>query len=206
MHLQHFIWKLWSMSRVSWHIKPDLYISLCVAILLLPVRWVLAWFLAAFVHELCHYTVLRLCGYRVLGISVGASGAEILTEEVTGWKGVLCALAGPAGGLLLLFLLHVAPRVALCGFVQSFYNLLPIYPLDGGQAVESLLHMLPNPMLADRIIRWVERSVIAVLVGAGVYAVIFLDLGILPLAMIAAFLWKTGKIKIPCKESLKRVQ
>ena len=49
-------------------------------------------------------------------------------------KELICALAGPAGGLILLIFARWIPRIAICAAVQALYNLLPVYPLDGGRA------------------------------------------------------------------------
>ena len=54
---------------------------------------------------------------------------------------LVCVLAGPAASLLLLLLVRPFPRLALCGFVQGVYNLLPLGRLDGARAV-ACLHSL----------------------------------------------------------------
>lgn len=55
---------------------------------------------------------------------------------------LIAVLAGPAASLLLLSLVRVFPRVAICGLIQGIYNLLPIYPLDGGKALRCLMALV----------------------------------------------------------------
>ena len=118
------------------------WIFLAVLTLLLPVNWVISAVIAAAVHELCHIAALRILDIPVLGIRIGASGAILDTGTMTCPQELLCALAGPAGSLLLFLLLHVCPRIALCGLMQGLYNLLPIFPLDGGRAIKCGIRML----------------------------------------------------------------
>jgi hypothetical protein len=50
-------------------------------------------------------------------------------------------VAGPAGSFLLLFVARWLPLVAICGFIQGSYNLLPLGTMDGGRVVACLLRV-----------------------------------------------------------------
>ena len=116
------------------HIQPEFYILIAASLLILPFRWVLAWFVASAIHELCHYITLRACDVNIYSVTLGISGAVIETEAISPRHEFLSAVAGPLGGLFLLLLRTHIPHVAICALVQSMFNLLPIYPLDGGRA------------------------------------------------------------------------
>jgi len=122
-------------------ITPGFFIYLATAILLLPLKWVCAWFVASAFHEFFHYFALRLCGVRIFTIRISSSGAIMETEAMHTSPEILCALAGPLGGLLLLVLLRIFPAIAICAFVQSVFNLLPIYPFDGGRALRAIIRV-----------------------------------------------------------------
>ena len=112
---------------------------LASAILLLPLKLVVGWLLAVLVHESFHYLALRMCRVQVRGLRIAAHGVIMETEPLGGFKGFFCALAGPVGGFLLILLRRQMPYTAICGFLQSCYNLIPIRPLDGGRALHYLL-------------------------------------------------------------------
>ena len=120
-------------------ISPYVYIMLPAALLVLPIPWALGWCIAVFVHELGHYIALRLCRVPICLIEITPFGICMHTGQMSGGETLLCALAGPLFGLLLLGLSSYMPYTALCAFLQSLFNLLPIYPMDGGRALRASL-------------------------------------------------------------------
>jgi Zn-dependent protease len=63
-------------------------------------------------------------------------------EPLTPWQELLCASAGPAGSILLLVFLHDFPELSVCGIAHGIYNLLPVYPLDGGRCAYSICRLI----------------------------------------------------------------
>ncbi len=131
-------------------VTPGFLIQLATAILLLPINWVAAWLFAAVFHESCHYIVLRLYNVRVFSMRIGFSGAIIETEPMQPKQELLTALAGPFGGLVLLLLIRIFPRIAICALLQSLFNLLPIYPFDGGRALRASISWLRAKTLSEK--------------------------------------------------------
>ena len=180
--------------------KPVFFFTVCVAILLLPMQLVVCWILAAAIHELGHYLALRATGTKVFKITIGAMGAIMETEPMTGWKSIVCALAGPFSGLLLMFLMRPFPLLAFCGLIQSACNLLPLLPLDGGRAVSGALSYLPFGKSALFV---VELCTMVLLVLIGIYLMIQYSLGLYPLLLVVFLLIRR---KLSCKQNPQRVQ
>lgn len=105
---------------------------------------------------------------------------------------VLCALAGPLGGFLLLFLLHSAPRIALCAFVQSVCNLIPVYPLDGGRALYGFLSQW-NYKGADAAINKIGLAVLSILLLLAVWISVRFRFGVLPMVVVLSLIVKARK-------------
>ena len=137
----------WSISAgifCAMGIFPDSRVFLLWALLLLtlPLPWLLAALGAGAFHELCHFLALYAAGTPVRGFQLGPRGARILTGPLDPKTELICASAGPLGSLFLLLFLRLFPRMALCGAFQGLFNLLPIYPMDGGRVLRSALALL----------------------------------------------------------------
>lgn len=185
------------MTKPKISTSTQAYFFFACCILLLPLPWLLAASLAAAVHEACHILAVRLCGGHITQLRIGAMGAVIETAPMSGQHSALCVLAGPLGGLLLTSLYPWFPRLAFCAGLQSLWNLLPVYPMDGGRVLRAAL----TPVCTERTRNRIE-TLISVLISA---IVLFLAIRLrlfLAAAAATALLFR----KMPCKPAGKRLQ
>lgn len=173
--------------------------------ILLPIEWTISWLIAAGFHELSHLFVLRLYGINVEHVVLSWSGAYMYVsapERII----AICAATGPAAGMLLTCFSNTFPRLAICGLIQSIFNLLPVYPSDGSRILISILKKwLPEP-LAMRIATIFSSFI--VIFGILLSAVKVGKRMILPLVCIAVFFlirYLAGR-KRPCKDACLGVQ
>lgn len=158
-------------------------VILALMLLLVPLPWLVAGIFAAVFHELCHYLAIRILSGGGGGVKLYSFAAHLPIPEMSRGREALCALAGPLGSLCLLSFAHIIPRVAICATMQLAYNLLPIYPLDGGRALQcGLLLVLPPPLCA-RICAGIAFVCKSFLLALGLYGCFWLKLGIFPLLM-----------------------
>lgn len=188
-------------------VRIDFYAYVFGALLLLtlPINWLLAMLAAAVFHELCHVLMISLLGGSVLGIKIGVGGAEIETEPLRPGRELACALAGPFGSLLLVLLCRVFPRLAICAGIQALFNLLPIYPLDGGRALRCGVEMI-LPKRADGVTRWIELGSVSVIGILAVVGAAVFHLGVAPLLFALVLILRALSRKIPCKRTRIGVQ
>ena len=191
--------------KLLW-IDPTFLIWFAIAIVVFPIRWVLSWFLAAGIHELFHYFALRITGCGVLGVRITPNGAQIETDMESNISQAVCALAGPLGGFLMLFFVRQFPRLALCACFQSIYNLMPIFPLDGGRALLSILEAMLGNAKAHKIAVGVEKLFLVILFVLGLYTWLFLNLGMIPIIFAVSVFIKNKNEKYTCKERPLRLK
>ena len=187
-------------------VSPEFYIVSALLLLLLPIKWILAWTLATFVHESFHYLAIRLNKVSVLSITLGLNGITMTTETMSRTAELVSALAGPLGALSLLTLAKWLPLTAICAYFQSVYNLLPIFPLDGGRALRCFTMQLLPVQQAEKVCRIIETVILILISILGIFSSIWLRLGAIPLIATGLLLLKSSRVKFPCKDGKQRVQ
>ena len=196
----------------SWNMRPQIRISgaailwLALLLLILPLPWIVAAIVAAAFHEICHILAIRLCGGSIHDLKIGQRGASMGVAALCPWQELVCALAGPLGSFLLILTADLFPRLAVCALFHGVYNLLPIYPMDGGRALHCILTMLLGQRRAGTVGVWIKRILCVMLLIAGIYAFVVLQIGILPLVMAGFVICKANMRKMPCKDRVLAVQ
>ena len=179
---------------------------MAVLLLMVPFPWLFGWGVAVLVHELSHCVALRLCGKQIGMVFLDMNGARIHTEDLSNWQMILCALAGPTGGLLLLPLAKIFPQATICALFLSLYNLLPVYPLDGGRALYGLMRLILPEHICEVICHKIEMFVLLSMIFLCVIAFFVWKLGGMPLLAAVLFVLRILKIKRPCKTTIYAVQ
>ena len=185
--------------------SPFACIAAALLLLLLPLNWLLAAVAAAFVHEMGHLIAISATGAKMGNIRIGARGARMDALLTSPKQELRCAAAGPVASFALLGLAHVFPRLAICASIQGAFNLLPVYPFDGGRILRCLLGRLA-PEKADSLARCAEWAAYGITLLAALSGWIQWGLGVFPLLCWLGAFGSGGFGKIPCKKGGNRVQ
>lgn len=187
------------------YVEPGFCIFAAVLLLVLPVSWVFAAFVAAVWHELFHIAAILCVNGSVERIHMKACGAVIETKLSGVAEEIIVALAGPAGSFALLFLSDRFPKLAVCGLIQGLYNMIPVRQQDGGRVLAGFLGMV-SPNGSERIMKTIECVFSVVVASAAIYGTVLLKLGICPIIAVIIFVTPWIRRKIPCKRGQIRVQ
>lgn len=161
MQLCPSVRQLPDMRQYSFRISAGFYILLSILLLTIPLKWFAAALIAGAVHEAGHVLAICLLRKKLYGIELGFGKTQIEMENSSYFEELLAALAGPLAGLLLLPAYRYVPRIAICAALQTAYNCLPFYPLDGGRVVCCLSHLLFGKNAAAIILRFFRNITVA---------------------------------------------
>ena len=132
----------------------------------------------AIIHELCHLfagLVLKMKVKRITIMPVGLSiefkvpyqdlNIKILKSNKHELKKIFIAIAGPLINIIILFttfLLNIKIElkylIIYSNLVIALFNLLPIYPLDGGRIMKSILCLIKGRKRAESLINKISNS------------------------------------------------
>jgi len=136
-------------------------------------------------HELGHFTAMKIFKYNDLGIFfIPLLGAYVsgTKQEVSQRQSAIILLAGPVPGIVVGIILLLIPgndsmmlsetisldEVAKASIFLNLLNLLPIYPLDGGQLLHRLF--LDNSQIIGRIFLIASAALLTwVAISSGIY-------------------------------------
>ena len=135
-------------------------------------------FLAAMtVHELAHAAVLLLLGGRIESVRLSFAQVELRTGLLSDRTELWSTAAGPGINLLCGWLFRQwMPAFAAVSLLLALFNLLPVWPLDGGRLLRTLFRM-----------RWGAAGV-----DASQTLGLLFGLGLLAGTVFAARRWDTG--------------
>ena len=177
-------------------ISPEAYWFFCIGLLLLPLKVMAAWVISVLVHEVCHYLALNACGYTVSHVRFGAFGAKMNTGLLSTKSELISAASGPLGGFLLLIFIRVFPLLSIIAVLHSLFNLIPLYPLDGGRITYCLIDRYSKN--TEKLKREFDIIVISILIIISLYGLFKLSFGILPLLTVILSAFRI-KRKSACK-------
>ena len=118
-------------------------------------------FVSVLLHEMGHAWMANRKGYHVYSISVDMlSGAAAVDSNMHDRDAISITAAGPITTLLLCLLSYFGSLIIDSNFLDSLFtinaylfvfNILPIYPMDGGQIVKSYANLSRNRYKARKI-------------------------------------------------------
>lgn len=159
------------------------------------------YFSAAALHEGGHLLALWALHGQLQRITLGFGDVQIRTAPLPPNAEALCALAGPAVNLLCAGLfLRSLPAFAGVSLALGAFNLLPVWPLDGGRLLRLALRQTRTARTWELL---VGLLCCAALLGLGVWAAGRLQTGLwvlLPALLPAArLIWQGKTVAFPAE-------
>lgn len=192
----------------------------------IEIYWVIMVF--AIVHECSHLLaglILKMKVKNVTLMPVGLSIEFALTEKdynkkvfksnMIEVKRIIVAIAGPIANLIVIVIMNfinlnnnITNTIIYSNFLILIFNLLPIYPLDGGRILKSALSLLVNKRNATIYINRISNVVLFLITF--LFSILIYYLKNIALLFILVYLWyivlkenKIYRMKIRLYDMLK---
>ena len=134
--------------------------------LMLPPIAVVAVFTSVLIHELAHAWMANRKGYQVYSVSIDIlSGAASIDSNMHDRDSIPIVAAGPISTLMLCVSSYFLEPFIPGSFISYMFNInlflfifniLPIYPMDGGQIVRSLANLSSDRYKYRRMANWIS--------------------------------------------------
>lgn len=182
-------------------IKVNLQIFLFIIIFALTHQieiygWIM---LFAFIHELGHMfagIVLKLkpksLSFMPFGISITFETYEY--KKLIEIKKIFIAIAGPLTNLIICIItlfLHIEDRmkelIIYSNIFIGLFNLIPLYPLDGGRILKGMIRLKREEIQSDRIVNRISNILIVILTA--IASIMILYLKNIAILFVIIYLW-----------------
>ena len=172
------------MERLKIKIHPlfALYVFLCIYF-----GWyndIFYYIVVLVLHEYGHYFMTRHLGYSTEGMMLSIYGSSLKTNNCYKVKDeVIIALAGPIVNIILIVIfvalwwfipsLYLFTKsFVICNLIVLAFNMLPIYPLDGGRVILALFSKKFSRQKLEKVSAKICFSLGIILLGLFVYSLL----------------------------------
>ena len=161
----------------------------------------------AIIHELGHFIVGLVLGFKPnkieinpFGISIGFKinlmdyNKKIKKANIIEIKKIIVAMAGPMINLLIIFIVSILniniyekTIIIYSNLLLVLFNILPIYPLDGGRILKGILHIIYGKNRSYKYIYNISFFLLIILTAISSIAVLYFKN--IAIFLIIIFLW-----------------
>ncbi len=187
------------MERLKFRIHP-LFLVIGILTFFVGVGEIfLCYLVTVLLHEIGHAIVARHLGYQLEQISLLPFGAELSLQDdnFTPSDEIKIAVAGPLVNLILIIICvslwwifpityYYTDLFVFSNFITFVFNLLPVFPLDGGRVFRAIISKYKDTKTTEKIV-----SVTAITLSLLFFGVFIVSIFIEPLfymALVSIFL------------------
>lgn len=197
----------------------DIFICLLIAIVTKNIEKYAVFMLFIIIHEMAHLVTGIVLGVKPKRIDVYALGLSLefysfghITYK--NFRKILIYIAGPLINFAIAIVLIILNDktyldIIYINLILGFFNLLPIYPMDGGRILKQLLTIVKGEKASKIITNKVSNIAVAVITVC--YSILILYVHNFAIFMVIIYLWiilikenKNLKLQLKMYEVLER--
>ncbi len=165
--------------------------------------------LFCFIHECAHIIVAMMLGFKVEQVELMPFGffcdlranikdynEKVLNSNIAELKKIFIVMAGPLVNIILAVIFIVIYWdfkwenilwLIYCNLVIFIFNLIPIFPLDGGRAIKSFFKIIIGSQKANKYVNLISN--VTVIIFTFVSSILILYLKNIAILFILLYLW-----------------
>lgn len=183
------------MIKIQISINIEIFLFILIFIITKQIDIYAIFVLFTLIHEISHSLTGILLGLKLRKFEVMPFGFKITFEECKSYKKVsmkklLIALAGPLTNLSIMtiaIVFKLNTNIIYTNLIIGMFNLIPIYPLDGGRILKTILNIKLTPRKVNYILNKISNITIIVLTVST--SVLILYIKNIAILFVLAYLW-----------------
>lgn len=179
--------------KIKISINIEILLFIIIFIITKQINTYVIFIIFTLIHELGHAIAGISLGLKIKDLTIMPFGFKIAfknnrkKEKV---KKMVIALAGPFVNLIIMILaiifrLHTS--IIYSNLIIAVFNLIPIYPLDGGRALKSIIQIITSSQKTNAVINKISNITIIILTVAT--SILILYIKNIFIVIILAYLW-----------------
>lgn len=156
-------------------IKIHIYLFLMMAYMYASgnLKWFLCYYAFTIMHEIAHILMalsLKVDMQEVILLPIGVNAKY--SSYLSPWKELLISLAGPLASFL--FALFFREKTySMMNLLIGIFNLIPLYPMDGGRIIRSFLNIFFSKNITMKICNTIAKTLLVILLLTGIILVAY---------------------------------
>ena len=179
--------------KIQISINIEIFLFIIIFILTKQINIYAIFIFFTLIHEISHAVTGIILGLKIKKISIMPFGFKITfknKKEKEEIEKIIIALSGPVMNLVIMILaiifkLHT--NIIYSNLIIAIFNLIPIYPLDGGRGLKSILNMIMNKQKTNAVINKISNITIILLTA--ITSILILYIKNIAIIGILAYLW-----------------